>query len=111
MEATAADPGGQGILHPRYPRSSAHSWDRRHDPRGGRPSGLDPAIYADRNVVERCFNRLKQYRAIATRYDKTATSYRGMLDLATLHCILNCAYLSITIPRTAWKSPVREPIH
>ena len=52
--------------------------------RGGRPPAFDQAVYADRNVVERCFNRLKQYRAIATRYDKTATSYRGMLDLATL---------------------------
>ena len=38
-----------------------------------------------RNVVERCFNRFKQYRAIATRYDKTALSYQGWLDLvATL---------------------------
>ncbi|MCP2092700.1 Transposase DDE domain-containing protein [Actinosynnema pretiosum] len=35
-------------------------------------------------MVERCFNRLKQFRAIATRFDKTATSYQGMLDLATL---------------------------
>ncbi|MDE1675391.1 hypothetical protein PWJ90_38010 [Nocardia gipuzkoensis] len=32
--------------------------------------------YRRRNVVERCFNRLEQYRAIATRYDKTAQSYR-----------------------------------
>ncbi|MEV8612132.1 IS5/IS1182 family transposase, partial [Amycolatopsis sp. NPDC051373] len=31
-----------------------------------------------------CFNRLKQFRAIATRFDKTALSYRGMIDLATL---------------------------
>ena len=40
--------------------------------------------YKRRNVVERCFNRFKQYRAIATRYDRTATSYRAMIDLATL---------------------------
>ncbi|TLF97524.1 IS5/IS1182 family transposase, partial [Nocardia cyriacigeorgica] len=51
---------------------------------GGRPPTFDPMAYRRRNVVERCFNRLKQYRAIATRYDKTATSYRGILDLATL---------------------------
>ncbi|MCP2289130.1 Transposase DDE domain-containing protein [Nocardia amikacinitolerans] len=51
---------------------------------GGRPPTFDPTAYRRRNVVERCFNRLKQYRAIATRYDKTAQSYRGMLDLATL---------------------------
>jgi transposase len=35
-------------------------------------------------VVERSFNRVEQYRAIATRYDKAAISYRGMLGLATL---------------------------
>lgn len=57
---------------------------RRRGSGGGRPPVFDPVAYRRRNVVERCFNRLKQYRAIATRYDKTATSYRGMLDLATL---------------------------
>ncbi|MFD7657711.1 IS5/IS1182 family transposase, partial [Actinosynnema sp. NPDC059797] len=51
---------------------------------GGRPPAFDRTAYKRRNVVERCFNRLKQFRAIATRFDKTATSYRGMLDLATL---------------------------
>ena len=57
---------------------------RRRGTAGGRPPRFDRNIYRRRNVVERCFNRLKQYRAIATRYDKTAVSYRGMLDLATL---------------------------
>ena len=56
----------------------------RRGSRGGRPPAFDPHIYRRRNVVERCFNRLKQYRAIATRYDKTALSYQGMIDLATL---------------------------
>ena len=51
---------------------------------GGRPPAFDPVAYKRRNVVERCFNRFKQYRAIATRYDKTALSYRAMIDLATL---------------------------
>jgi transposase len=37
-----------------------------------------------RNVVERCFNRLKQFRAIATRFDKLATRYRAGLHLASL---------------------------
>jgi transposase len=35
-------------------------------------------------VVERCFQRLKQFRAIATRHDKTTLSYQAMIDLATL---------------------------
>ncbi|MFJ8007876.1 transposase, partial [Streptomyces fagopyri] len=37
-----------------------------------------------RNVVERCFNRLKQYRAIATRYDKTRESYQAAVTIASL---------------------------
>ena len=41
-------------------------------------------IYKRRNVVERCFNRLKQFRAIATRYDKTALSCQAVIDLATI---------------------------
>ena len=36
-----------------------------------------------RNAVERCLNRFKQYRAIATRCDKTALSYSGCLGLVT----------------------------
>jgi transposase len=56
----------------------------RRGRRGGRPPAFDPVVYRRRNVVERCFNRLKQYRAIATRYDKTALSYQAMIDLATL---------------------------
>jgi transposase len=48
--------------------------DQRGNPAraGGRPPAFDPVIYQRRSVVERCFNRLKQFRAIATRYDKTA---------------------------------------
>lgn len=36
---------------------------------GGRPPSFDAALYRDRNVVERAFNRLKGWRGIATRYD------------------------------------------
>jgi transposase len=35
-------------------------------------------------VVERCFNKLKQWRGIATRYDKTTESYQAALTLAAL---------------------------
>jgi transposase len=52
---------------------------------GGRPPGFDELVQRRRNVVERCFNRLKQYRVIATRYDKTALSYQAMIDVATLN--------------------------
>ena len=39
-------------------------------------------IYKDRNQVERLWARLKEWRAIATRYEKTAASYIGVLCLA-----------------------------
>ncbi len=40
---------------------------------GGRPPAFDREAYKQRNTVERCINRLKQWRGLATRYDKTAT--------------------------------------
>jgi transposase len=51
---------------------------------GGRPPAFDKQVYKRRNVVERCFDRLKQWRGIATRYDKTAESYRAAVTLASL---------------------------
>jgi transposase len=56
----------------------------RRGGKGGRPPAFDKIAYRRRNIVERCFQRLKQFRAIATRYDKTALSYQAMIDLATL---------------------------
>jgi hypothetical protein len=40
---------------------------------GGRPPAFDRDLCKARNVVECCFNRLKQFRAIATRFDKLAS--------------------------------------
>lgn len=51
---------------------------------GGRPPAFDRELYKARNVVERCFARLKQFRAIATRFDKLAARYRAGLHLASL---------------------------
>lgn len=53
--------------------------------RGGRPPAFDKAAYKQRNTVERCINKLKQWRGLATRYDKTATVYRAALHLAAIH--------------------------
>lgn len=54
---------------------------------GGRPPAFDPALYSLRNTVERGFNRLKQWRGIATRYDKYALTYLGgvLLACAVIH--------------------------
>ncbi len=46
---------------------------------------FDPAAYRERNRVERFINRLKQFRAIATRYDKLAAVFHATITLA---CIL-----------------------
>jgi transposase len=43
-----------------------------------------PRSTSGAGVVKRCFNRLKQWRGIATRYDKTARNYRGGVLLASL---------------------------
>lgn len=50
---------------------------RRHRLRrgshGGRPPAFDRETYKQRNTVEQCINRLKQWHGIATRYEETAT--------------------------------------
>ncbi len=51
---------------------------------GGRPPAFDAHQYRDRNTVERCFNKLKQYRAVATRYDKREHIYQGTIDVAAI---------------------------
>ena len=48
----------------------------------------DFALYAERNLVERFFNTIKHFRAIATRYEKTARSF-----LAGLHLVCALAWL------------------
>jgi len=46
------------------------------------PREKDRHLYKERNLVEKFFARLKQYRAIATRYDKTARNFLGSMCLA-----------------------------
>jgi len=47
-------------------------------------SQLDRDTYRNHNVVERCFGRLKEYRRIATRCDKTARNYLAMVKLGCI---------------------------
>jgi putative transposase len=49
---------------------------KRRGRRGGRPHAFDREAYKGRNVVERSFNLLTQWRGLATRYDKLAIVYR-----------------------------------
>jgi len=57
---------------------------RRRGSRGGRPVSFDRDQYKGRNVVERSFNQFKQWRGLATRYDKLALTYRGGVVLRAI---------------------------
>lgn len=59
---------------------------RRRDqrPDDGRYAPFDRVAYRERNRVERLVNRMKQYRRVATRYEKRAAHYLAMLTLAAL---------------------------
>ena len=45
------------------------------------PRDIDWSLYKERNIVERYFNKIKNFRRIATRYDKLARNYQGFLNL------------------------------
>jgi transposase len=61
-----------------------------------RPSGIAkrqsasaPYLYRARNLVERFFNKIKQCRRIATRYDKLAANYLAFIKLASIRIWLH----------------------
>ena len=54
---------------------------RKNEPRD---PAFDKAAYRERNKVERLINRLKQYRRIATRYEKRAANYLAMVKLGMI---------------------------
>ncbi len=72
-------------------RPIAHTIPERQDQKdrrkakgskGGRPPGFDKDSYMKRNTVERGFLRLKQWRGIASRFDKHALTFLGGVILA-----------------------------
>jgi transposase len=50
---------------------------------------LRNGVYCERNLVERFFNKLKHFRAIATRYDKLAKNFLAEVQLASTMILLN----------------------
>lgn len=62
---------------------------KRRGQAGGRPPALDTVAYKGRNVVERGFNTFKQWRALATRYDELAVTYRAGVVLRPVVLWLN----------------------
>lgn len=60
--------GGRAVIPPRSNRTNPRTFDRH--------------IYKSRNLIERFFSRIKQFRRIATRYDKLAMSFLSFVHLA-----------------------------
>ena len=77
---------------------------KRRGSRGGRPPGFDATAYRGRNVIERFFALAKQWRGIATRFDKLAITYRAGV---TLCAILTWVRLWETRPRACL--PIARP--
>ncbi len=76
----------KGYSYPRCRRALRHRGIRYTIPtrRDQRRRRFDQDAYRRRNVVERCVNRLKGFRAIATRYEKRSVNYRAMVVIASI---------------------------
>jgi transposase len=72
IKATIPEPAGQQANRLRRGRH------------GGRPPKFEPETYKQRNTIERAINKLKGYRAVATRYDKRDYMFRGTIDVASI---------------------------
>ena len=78
----AAAPRASQAVIPVKEDQKKHRRDRGRA--GGRPPAFDAGWYKKRNTVERCFSKLKQFRAVATRYDKRERIYQGTIDVASI---------------------------
>ncbi|MER6531694.1 IS5 family transposase [Streptomyces sp. NPDC001508] len=79
-----ADLAARGIRTVIPERADQRANRRRKGRSGGRPRALDTETYKRRNVVERSFSLFKQWRGLATRYDKLAIVYRSAAVLAAV---------------------------
>lgn len=68
FRAVIASKGAEAVIPPKRSRKETIPYDKD--------------VYKERNLVERFFNKIKNFRRIATRYDKTALSFAAMLALA-----------------------------
>lgn len=72
IRATIPEPAGQARNR------------RQRGSHGGRPPAFDATAYKQRNTIERTIGRLRQHRAVATRYDKRDYVWRGTIDVASI---------------------------
>jgi len=82
--STRAELRRRRISHSIPERRDQQQHRHKKGSRGGRPPKFDRDLYAQRNTIERGFGRLKQWRGIATRYDKYALTYLGGVLLAAI---------------------------
>jgi putative transposase len=66
--------GAEPVIPPRRHRRRSRAYDK--------------ALYRERNLIERFFNRLKQFRRVATRYDKLLANFLGFAKLAAIAILL-----------------------
>lgn len=74
----------RGIRHVIPERKDQKEQRQAKGHRGGRPPRFDPEIYRLRSWAERGVNRLKQFRRVATRYEKRAANYLAFVHLACI---------------------------
>ncbi|MFJ8469741.1 IS5 family transposase [Streptomyces swartbergensis] len=74
----------RGIRHNMPEKSDSQVARLRKGSRGGRPPGFDEERYKTRNTIERAINKLKQSRAVATRFDKRGYVFLGAATAAAL---------------------------
>ena len=67
---TVLDAEAKPVIPPRPNRRRPHAYDRH--------------LYKERNLIERCFAKLKQFRRVATRYDKLLVNFLGFVTMAAI---------------------------
>jgi hypothetical protein len=96
-QAARTCPGRQGLLLQSQPCSPARTQDPdghtikedhkanrlKRGSSGGRPPNFDAERYRERNTVERCIDKLRQLRAVPTRFDKREVIHQGTIDVAS----------------------------
>ncbi|MGP4012526.1 IS5 family transposase [Streptomyces sp. 4N124] len=74
----------RGIPHTIPVKTDSQAARLHKGSRGGRPPGFDEDRYKKRNTIERAINRVKQSRAVATRYDKRGYVFLGTATVAAI---------------------------